>query len=277
MNNWPVGLSTGCFYRRGLFEVLPDIAASGISVIEICSYPAHLNFTDPKEVTAAAEAIRGHGLTPFSFHAPFAKGLDISAPDPGQREDSVQRMLTAVEAAGVLGVQCLVIHPGPEIEGKAPAVEHRQRLQHAAQSLGRIARAGAERGVQLVLENMLAHLRLGSTADLLWLMDRLKPWQPGFCLDTGHAHLAGNLAEMTALLPQQLRMVHAADNHGVRDEHLAPGQGGIDWPRLIAHLQAVPFAGTWILELAGDGQTRPTDLLAEALGARQLLATLLYG
>lgn len=273
MNNWPVGLSTGCFYRRSLFEVLPDIAASGISLLEICSYPAHLNFTDPQEVKAAAEAIHGHGLTPFSFHAPFAAGLDISALDEAERDDSVQRLLTAVEAAGVLGVRCFVIHPGPEREGKAPTAEHLQRLHHAAHSLERLAQAAAKRGMQLVLENMLAHLRLGSTADLLWLMDRLQPWQPGFCLDTGHAHLAGNLAGMAGLFPQQLRMVHAADNHGVRDEHLAPGQGGIDWPRLIAQLHAVHFTGTWILELAGDDHNRPAELLAEALGARQLLLT----
>lgn len=56
-------------------------------------------------------------------------------------------------------------------------------------------RQRAEHGVRLVLENMLSHLLLGREMDLHWFLKTLAPWRPGFCLDTSHAHLAGNLDE----------------------------------------------------------------------------------
>jgi sugar phosphate isomerase/epimerase len=271
MIDWPVGLSTGCFYQKSLFEVVADIAGSGFSLLEICSHRGHLDYHDPRAVMAAAEAMKGQGLKPFSFHAPFAGGLDITSPDAGQRAAALREMLLAVEAAGILGVECFVIHPGPEKEGRPAPEEHRQRLQHGAATLGRIAEQCAAKGVRLVFENMLPHLLLGRSTDLGWFMEALGPWDPGFCLDTGHAHLAGDLEGMTALFPGRLRMLHAADNRGVRDDHLPPGQGGIDWSRLIAQLRAARFPGVFILELAGDETKRPRQVLAEALRARDFI------
>lgn len=37
MSDWAVGLSTGCFYQKSIFEVLETIRNGGFSLIEICS------------------------------------------------------------------------------------------------------------------------------------------------------------------------------------------------------------------------------------------------
>ena len=271
MIDWPVGLSTGCFYRKSLFEVVEDIALSGFSLLEICSYRGHLDYHDLTMVKAAAEEIKVHGLKPFSFHAPFAGGLDISDLDADRRMDCLREMLIAVEAAGLLGVECFVIHPGPEKEGRPAPEEHLQRLKNGSGTLTRIAERCAEKGVRLVFENMLPHLFLGRAADLKWFLEALSRWNPGFCLDTGHAHLAGDLDRLAALCPGQLHMIHAADNRGVRDDHLPPGQGGIDWQRLISQLGELKFQGVFILELSGSEGGSPREVLAEARRARQFI------
>src|SRR6516164_4676562 len=49
------------------------------------------------------------------------------------------------------------------------------------------------------------------------------------------------------------RMVHANENRGRHDDRLPPGDGEIDWARLLAQLNHLHFAGTLILEIADLG------------------------
>jgi sugar phosphate isomerase/epimerase len=53
-------------------------------------------------------------------------------------------------------------------------------------------------------------------------------------------------------------MVHASDNHGQYDDHLPPGEGKIDWPKLLAHLNRLHFSGTVILEIKDLGSRQAT-------------------
>lgn len=267
----PVGLSTGCFYRRSIFEVLPEIRDSGFTLLEICSYPQHLNYRDLQEVQEAAAKIKAYGLQAFSFHAPFAADLDITAPDQKRRQTAFAEMAQAVRAAALLEAKYFVIHPGPELVETLPAAEHQQRLENCAETLEKLARLCAINGTKLLLENMLPFLLLGGTPNLQWLMHKLEPCNPGFCLDTSHAHLTGRLPEIATLFPTQLSMLHTSDNRGTNDDHLPPGQGSIDWRLLFAKLQGFDFQGVLMLELSGDERKNSKEILAAARQARQFL------
>jgi sugar phosphate isomerase/epimerase len=48
------------------------------------------------------------------------------------------------------------------------------------------------------------------------------------------------------------------DNHGVKDEHLWPGDGTIDWPATAAALKALPSKPALVLEITQV----PADLTA---------------
>lgn len=43
MSDWPVDLSTGCFYQKSIFDRLEPILTGSFSVIEVCSSPGHLD------------------------------------------------------------------------------------------------------------------------------------------------------------------------------------------------------------------------------------------
>jgi len=62
--------------------------------------------------------IRELGLNAFSFHAPFAEHIDITALNTHHRNVARDEIFkaadAAADAAAELGVQYLVIHPGPE-------------------------------------------------------------------------------------------------------------------------------------------------------------------
>jgi sugar phosphate isomerase/epimerase len=269
MTNWPIGLSTGCFYQTPLVDCLETIRESGFSMIEVVFSPVHLDYTNRKAVQEAALHIEALGLEAYSFHAPFADDIDISSPDLTRREHALDEILRAVEAAALLGVHYFVIHPGPE-NAEIPSREERMlRIENVCAVLERVAARCDELGIQCVLENKLPHLMFGQSADLLWILACLEGNRVGACLDTGHAHLAGDLYALVYKMAPHLRLLHVHDNRGHGDDHLPPGDGRIDWTALLRELAAVQFNGSFILELAGGGD--PEQIMARARRGRSFL------
>lgn len=266
-----VGFSTGSFWQTGLLDCLEPIRDAGFRQIEVASSPSHLDYHDPAACTAAAARIRALGLEVHSFHAPFADRIDISALDSCARGAAVHEISRAAEAAATIGARYFVLHPGPETTG-VPRDQRPDRMDCAVEALDRIAWRAGELGVRLVLENMLPHLFAGHVRDLLWLLGALASTNVGVCLDTGHAHLSGDLGHVAHKLSGHLWMVHASDNRGERDDHLPPGEGAIAWDELMRQLAAAHFSGAFILELAPEDDR--ARLLRRARAAADFLRRL---
>jgi sugar phosphate isomerase/epimerase len=269
MTNWPVGLSTGCFYHQSILDCLPLIRESGFSMIEVCSSPEHLDFYDLKSVDRAVERIKELGMEAYSFHAPFAPKIDIASPDNEQRASSIAEVEKAAEAAALLRVHYFVLHPGPENPAAITAGEQIPRMQNVIDSLNQIAQRCKALRIMCVLENKLPHLLFGNTSDILWILDGINTAEVGACLDTGHAFLAGDMHNLVHKLSGHLRMIHAHDNGGSDDNHSPPGDGKIDWKKFLRDFIEVRFRGAFILEMAGNND--PTVTMANARRGRSYL------
>lgn len=271
MTEWPIALSTGCFYRRSIFDVLDAVRAAGFRQIEVCSSPRHLDFHNDADVRRAGEKMRELELSPASLHAPFAEHIDITSLDAAVREAAVQELIRACEAAARMGCENVVLHPGPEREGRPSEEEFLQRMHHAAEALNRVADRCSALGVQLLLENMLAHLMFGHVRDMMYLLGEIKTNDVGTCLDTGHAHLAREMGVVIQKLSGHLKMVHVNDNYGDWDAHLPPGAGSIDWLWVIGELRRVHFQGVLVLELSSGEQESVAAFLRRAVQAREYM------
>ena len=270
MNPWPCGISTGCFYQTSFTDALPHIEAAGFPFVEICSFPRHLDYHQAGLVHTAANALEGAGIRAVSFHAPFAETIDISSPDPTACSASVRELRIACDAAAVLGVDYVVLHPGPERSGKPPPHEWLSRMNIAADSLNEVALHCHDLGLTLLLENMLPHLMFGHTSDMLFLLGAIRETNVGTCLDTGHAFLSRDLRTVVHKLSGHLRMLHVNDNLGERDDHLPPGEGAIDWISLVRQLHQWKFHGPLVLELAANTGT-PAEIMRQARSAADYL------
>jgi sugar phosphate isomerase/epimerase len=275
MNPWTIGLSTGCFYQRRFLDVIDEIRDGGFDAIEVCSFPMHLDYHDRDAVQAAGARLHALGMRPASFHAPFADRIDITALDSTQRAAAVQELITASEAAALMGVETLVLHPGPERAGRPQESEFLERMRHAADSLNQVADRCCALGVHLALENMLPHLLFGHINDMMYLLGSIHTCEVGACLDTGHAFLARELPTVIHKLSGHLHIVHVNDNRGDRDDHLPPGEGHIDWPWVLRELHGHRFQGPLILELSSRPHESVPDMLARARHARDHLSSLM--
>lgn len=268
-------ISTGCFYQKPIEDVLHYFAENGFENLEICTFPAHLDFHDDAKIRSAARAISSAGLTAESLHAPFADGIDISSGDESKRKKSVSELRRACECAKLLDTTYIVLHPGPEKDRNLRPHEWYPKMQLAAESLNEIADFCTDIGLTLLLENMLPHLMFGHIGDMMYLLGAISSTNVGTCLDTGHAYLSGDLARVANKLSGHLRMIHANDNCGKWDDHFPPGDGDIEWEPLVRQLATYGFHGTIVLELSGQGS--PEEILAGAGRGKAFLEDLFRG
>ncbi len=269
MTNWPIGLSTGCFYQKNILECLDPIRAAGFSMVEVCSFPAHLDYHDLEAVRHVRIRMQDLGIEAYSFHAPFADAIDISALEAVRREEALSEILRAAEAAAALHVHYLVIHPGPENAHIPPERERLQRMENVIGVLNRVVRHCAQLGIVCLLENKLPHLLFGKTNDILWIFNALDSADVGACLDTGHALLSDDLHNLVRKLNGHIRMIHVHDNWRQSDDHLPPGDGAIEWKPLLQEWIDVRFHGSLILEIASTPSVEQT--LANAVRGRAFL------
>ncbi len=121
----------------------------------------------------------------------------------------------------------------------------------------RIAEYAAKFGVQLGMEN---------TKDSIWMLDRIldevgddpETTNLGICIDIGHANQSNDagrepVCNYLERYAGQLIHLHLHDNHGELDEHLVPGEGNVDWPRVLGVLEDIGFSGTAVLEMRQSG------------------------
>jgi sugar phosphate isomerase/epimerase len=66
---------------------------------------------------------------------------------------------------------------------------------------------------------------------------------------------------------------HLHDNKRRSDDHLAPGEGSIDWPAALMSLQKIGYEGTWMFEVANTSMTRA--VLEKTARARRRFEALL--
>lgn len=268
MADWAVGLSTGCLSSMRFVDSLEVVRKAGFDMVEVCSLPQHLDYHDESALQGAALKLEELWMEAHSFHAPFAPDIDITSPERARRNAARDEIQRAAAAAAILGTKYFILHPGPET-GEIPRTERMGRMGNAAGVLEEVAERCRELGVRLVLENMLPHLFAGPIRDLLWLLGSLARTDVGICLDTGHAHLAGDLERVAHKLSGHLWSIHVNDNRNHRDDHLPPGDGAVDWETLLRQLDHGGYRGALILEIAGS---RDTDaVMAAAQRGRQHL------
>jgi sugar phosphate isomerase/epimerase len=237
---------------------LEALAVARFSVTEI-SQPGLLPHRDATIVRDHAEQL---GVEIRAVHAP-----------PMRRDPTLARQRAAARLAAELGASVLVVHVSSlRFASPHPAVrtEARERDLRCLDTLAAICQP---LGLTLGLENGKhpAH-----SAYLLTLLEALTPSPPaGLVFDAGHAALGGDPVTVAQAMQPRLVHTHLHDNHGARDEHLAPGDGRIDWPTLLDCLSSGSYTGPLLLELRPRRGASAADWQQELARGRKVLSAAL--
>ena len=208
---------------------------------------------DPERIDRALD---GRDLL---VHLPYSQRLATYVPEINDAIVDYQRRL--LNSAGELGAEKAVLHA---TSADRDDVEFREV---AAEQLRRIADAGREAGVEVVVENV-GHQHAGLQLSVLG--DVASETDTPICFDVGHAYMeAGNKAIARFLRAHGDRVSHL-HCHDVRrrgDTHLPVGAGEVEYEAVAAELDG--FDGTVALEVFTDDDALLVDSaerVAEFLG-----------
>jgi sugar phosphate isomerase/epimerase len=242
-------LSTYQFISRKLTpELLGQISAAGFHGVEIFASRGHFDYTSRTEAQAMAAALAANHLFLSSLHAPTSR--DLSATREGgtpvsicevervRRIEAMDELKRAIDISEDLPYPRMVLHMGGPRETADP-----RKRDAAFSSLEHLILHAHHAGVVLSLEN--TNTEMGDPQYLRNFVDETRLTGLRFNFDIGHAHLADGPVEERipksfAPLRELVAGVHLHDNHGDKDEHLAPYDGTIDWPVAIALLHDAP-------------------------------------
>src|SRR6185503_18676146 len=104
-------------------------------------------------------------------------------------------------------------------------------------------------GVGLAIE-VIPNPLSSAEALVSFIEDDLEGAKVGICMDVGHAFIMGDLGDAIETCSGHLIATHLHDNKGKTDDHLAPGEGAIDWPAALMSLQKIGYEGAWMFEVA---------------------------
>ncbi|MBQ2434369.1 MAG: sugar phosphate isomerase/epimerase [Clostridia bacterium] len=125
-------------------------------------------------------------------------------------------------------------------------------------------------GIVLLYENVPPHgiRELGSeTGDFDDLFSYYKN-EPYVMLniDTGHAHITDTMASLALKNPERWAYTHINDNFGVNDDHVAPGDGTMNFDIVASYAGKAGYTGPLMMEYHESGLEKGLETLREAYG-----------
>ena len=294
------GISTHVFFQHRLHPGLLDVlASSGARVIEVFAARHHFDYTDASQVRELAAWFRSNSVRGV-LHQPVyisdradaqwsrhvAPNLNLIAPEKFRRIAAMDEVKRALEAAEMVPFTAAVLDLGlretrweeAAIEHSLSAIEHLKAFAHPL-------------GLRLLLEN--TQNEVTTPEHLLHILEAGHFDKIGVSLDLGRLHLAqdgtkpapdSGVGQAVALLGQRIGQVHLHDNHGpfaaheslaesamsfqnameMKDEHLWPGEGTMDWRAVRAALAPLTVETPRILEIAADLGESPETVARKA-------------
>jgi sugar phosphate isomerase/epimerase len=267
------GVSTHLFHDLRLDRAhLVEIAARGFDCVEVFATRSHFDYHDSAAVRSLAEWLDDTRLALNSIHAPITSSMTQGAsgeiysnatPDETGRQRAIAEAEAALAVAQTVPFRYLVVHLGVPDGPKAKSENSREAARRSVLTLHERAQKVGVRLALEVIPNALAR----PDALVAFIEEELDGADVGICLDVGHAFLMGEPADAIETCAEYLLTTHLHDNHGTNDDHLAPGEGAIDWAATLMALQKVGYEGALMFEVANTSS--PEAVLASTEAARQ--------
>jgi sugar phosphate isomerase/epimerase len=257
-------LSTHLFVNQRLTAAgLERVRAAGFSGVEIFCARQHLDYYDKAQINELGHWFRDAELAMHSLHAPIYSDdvwgrsgpnavIDITEVGKGRRIAVVDEIKRALEIAEVVPFRYLVQHIG--VSGQE---RDERKMEAAFSSLDEIRVFAAQRGVEVLLENIPNALSSATALNEFLAQTHLKL---NYCFDVGHAHMGSGIVKEFDLMKDRIRSLHLHDNDGEADLHLFPGRGTIDWRSTMGVLHSRADQYPLLLELkAVAGLEHPAE------------------
>jgi len=254
-----VGLSPAYFISRFTDEFTPSDVAAGLTEVSEMGfsgfqlevyYRRNLQLWlegGSQQVRQRAEDLN---LKPTQFVAHFMLAA-FANPDNLMSDLGLAEMSSVLEIVSHFKACRVITVPlgGFETNGDTAPLDYSAYFSRCAEKIGGLLEMVETAGFRLALEIMPSAF-IGGIDGFMRLCNHLGTGSLGLNFDTGHAWAAKeNLSLIPAKLGRQILGTHLCDNFGHENLSLPPGAGSIDWPRIMAGLNAAGYQGSYDIEI----------------------------
>ena len=178
-----------------------------------------------------ADKLHQHQLK-ITLHSPFWD-LSPGSPDPAVRDITRHRFEQTAQLVSMFRPKTVVCHTGYDWKRYGSIKD--AWLENSVKIWTWLSEKITAEGGDLMLENVYEHY----PDDILILLEQLQNKRIGFCLDVGHQAVFSRspLKQWIDVLGDHLKQLHLHDNFGESDDHLALGNGNINFPELFLFLK----------------------------------------
>jgi len=228
------------FHGRPLAETLDIIAAAGFKKVDLLARMPHFSLDgaecDPAALKAAAQA-RGLQIANLGTYV----GAGFASDDPAVAEKEWADVQRALDVAAFLGARSIRVRPGDD----SPAC-----LDRIVPWFQRSAEYAAARGIFMGFENHGGGIS-GQPKLCAELSDKVgSPYFGALYEPCNLMHAGVDYRYALHIMREHITHVHLKDGRFTLDgfQHTMLGAGQIDYPWILAQLDAIGYAGDFALE-----------------------------
>jgi len=215
------------------------------------------------------ECLEKNNIVCNQAHAPIDRlkyGMNFDMSEPYYRE-----IVRAIDAAAILGAKCIVVH-AIHVPTEIEDVDFEEYNLKFYKSLEPYCEKA---GIKIAVENLFSY---DAKRDCNWGVLATPELLSGFikklnsrnfvaCIDVGHAALTGLEPERFISKMDQgvLQALHIQDTDYLRDRHIVPFMGNLNWDAIMSALKKINYDGELTFEVFCYLNNLPDELVQNAL------------
>ena len=184
----------------------------------------------------------------MQFVQAHSQGGNPLSQDPAHVDFLLKATLRSIEICEQLGIKNTVVHGG-----YAKGLSKEEWFEKNKAFYKKLFSTMERCGVNVLCENstksnMGDRYFINTGKDMLEFIKYVDHPQIHACWDTGHGNCEGSQYDEILALGDELYAIHYNDNHGEKDDHIAPFLGRLNHDEVICALIDVKFKGYFTLE-----------------------------
>ena len=211
--------------------------------------------SSPDEVKRLGDAAHKAGVAIASLWVSPLGSTPLNDPDPAVRSRGIEAIRKAIEFAGYLSCDALLVVPGRVGSGAKFQVGYQVTWDRISAEFPKVIPFAEKARVHLTLENV-SNRFLVSPLEMRAFVDQFRnPWV-GAHFDIGNVMYFGYPQDWILTLRDRIRRVHLKDRKvSPRAEQRQPSgllEGDVDWEQVMAALVKVGYRGYACAEIGHD-------------------------
>ena len=211
-----------------------------------------------KEAEKLLELSKKYNVDVRSVHLPFGESVVKFSPSSlcdEERAKTLENTKKIIEILAPCNVEIVVIHGSLGVEYDVKA----KRIDYFVDYLKELCDFCAQYNIKVAVETLKTRCIGNGLSEHLYIMEKVNRKNIGICFDSNHL-LEEENTDFIKGAGKYIITTHLSDFDGIDERHWFPGEGIIEWKKLVSALDENGYKGPMVFELSFAGREKNEEL-----------------